>query len=548
MLFLYKVVCSYHYIVLNLTFSSAAEDVSGWSTSQLKEWLDDHKISYDKKTDHNGYIDLVKQYQDSAAKTYDYYGQKIDFITNDLQSKLSANKETSEANIEFITSEVRRYLRSAELQGELTWENIQGALNKARKDVLKQKAATNQQWDAIVNNVSNSYQRQSFMQRFFTRDTASSAWFNQVGDHLRQQGSLTADNVNHIVSLVRERVSSISDWSQDKASQDKSWFKQLKKDLEKNSNMTQEQIAAALASVEADYNSYKAFAIDYANGVYDNTQAFVQQVRDKLQQTGELTQAKINDIATDLQNRFSDFHWFWQKEPEPKTYFEQMREDLLARKDAGVDQVNSVISLISATFDEYVATVRNYVNPTPTDIAGHVRSAASSISSQFSSASVSRSKAAEWASTTSAASSAISAASSAAASATDAAASSASSLVNAVTSPIGSTYAKATDAAYSWHSQATDDINSFVKDTEQQMVNAKEYSQAQINWLKEYLNNNFHDKKSVSEKDINDATNTIRKYFSTDKPEQKKDDEALIDHIKVGLESWKNKLYRKDEL
>ncbi|CAO3678818.1 unnamed protein product [Umbelopsis ramanniana] len=531
-----------------MTSMAAAEDVSGWSTSQLKEWLDEHKISYNKKTDHNGYIDLVKQYQDSAAKTYDYYGQKIDFITNDLQSKLSANKETSEANIEYITSEVRRYLRSAELQGELTWENIQGALNKARKDVLKQKAATNQQWDSIVNNVSNSYQRQNFMQRFFTRDTASSAWFNQVGDHLRQQGSLTADNVNQIVSLVRERVSSVSDWSQDKASQDKTWFKQLKKDLEKNSNMTKEQITAALASVETDYNSYKAFAIDYANGVYDNTQAFVQQVRDKLSQTGELTQAKINDITTDLQNRFSDFHWFWQKEPEPKTYFEQMREDLLARKDAGVDQVNSVIGLISATFDEYVATVRNYVNPTPTDITGHVKSAASSISSQYSSASVSRSKAAEWASTTSAASSAISAASSAAASATDAAASSASSLVNAVTSPIGSTYAKATDAAFSWHSQATDDINSFAKDTEQQMINAKEYSQAQINWLKEYLNNNFHDKKSVSEKDINDATNTIRKYFSTDKPDQKKDDEALVDHIKAGLESWKNKLYRKDEL
>ncbi|KAI8575498.1 hypothetical protein K450DRAFT_261480 [Umbelopsis ramanniana AG] len=531
-----------------MTSMAAAEDVSGWSTSQLKEWLDEHKISYNKKTDHSGYIDLVKQYQDTAAKTYDYYGQKIDFITNDVQSKLAANKETSEANVDYITSEIRRYLRTAELQGELTWESIQGALNKARKDVLKQKAATTQQWDSIVNNVSNAYQRQNFMQRFFTRDTASSAWFNQVGDHLRQQGSLTADNVNHIVSLVRERVSSVADWSQDKASQDKTWFQQLKKDLEKNSNMTQEQISAALSSVEADYNSYKAFAIDYANGVYDNTQAFVQQVKEKLQQTGELTQAKINDITTDLQNRFSDFHWFWQKEPEPKTYFEQMREDLLARKDAGVDQVNSVIGLISSTFDEYVATVRNYVNPTPTDIAGHVRSAASSISSQYSSASVSRSKAAEWASTTSAASSAVSVASSAAASATDAAASSASSLVNAVTSPIGSTYAKATDAAQGWQSQATDDINSFVKETEQQMINAKEYSQSQINWLKEYLNNNFHDKKSVSEKDINDATNTIRNYFSSDKPENKKDDEALVDHIKAGLESWKNKLYRKDEL
>ncbi|KAH8548034.1 hypothetical protein BGW37DRAFT_189980 [Umbelopsis sp. PMI_123] len=531
-----------------MTSMAASDDVSGWSTSQLKEWLDEHKIAYNKKTDHNGYVDLVKQYQDSAAKTFGYYGQKIDFIINDLQSKLSGNKETSESNVDFITSEIQRYLRAAELQGEVTWEQAQGALNKARKDVLKQKAATVQQWDSIVNYVNNAFQRQTFMQRFFTRDTASNAWFNQVGDHLRQQGSLTADNVNYIVNLVRERVSSISDWSQDKASQDTTWFQKLKKDLEKNSNLTQEQISAALASVETDYNSYKAFAIDYANGVYDNTQAFVQQVKENLQKTGELTQAKINDIAADLQNRLSDFHWFWQKEPEPQTYFEQVREDLLSRKNSGVEQVNSIINLISTTFDEYVATVRNYINPTPTDFTGHVKSAASSLSSVYSSASVSRSKAAEWESTKLSASSAVSVASSAAASATDAAASSASSVVDSITSEIGNSYAKATEAAFQWHAQATDNVNSFVKDTERQMIATKEYTQAQINWLKEYLNTAFQDKKSVTDKNINEATEIIRKYFATSKPENKKDDEALVDHIKAGLESWKNKLNQKDEL
>lgn len=534
--------------VVNDVLSTASDDVSGWSTSQLKQWLDNHKIAYNKQNDRTSYLDLVKQYQDSAANIYDYYGQKVDFIVNDLQRKLTSTKETSETNIDYIISEIRRYLRAAELQGELTWEQAQGALNEARKDVLKQKAATSEQWDSIVNNVNNAFQRQTFMQKFFTRDTASNAWFSQVRNHLEQQRDLTADNVNHIVNLVRERVNSISDWSQDKASQDKSWFKKLRKDLEKNTNLTKEQISAAMASVEADYNSYKAFAIDYANGVYDNTQAFVQQVRNKLQETGEFTQAKINEIVADLQNRFADFHWFWQQEPEPKTYFEQIREDLLARKDTGVEQVNSVISLISSTFDEYVATVRNYINPTPTDFAGHVKSAASSISSQFSSASVSRSKDAEWSSTKSAASSAVSAASSAAASATDAAASSASSVVASVTSNIGESYAKATDAAYTWQTQVQNDISSFIKDTERQMIDAKDYTQVQIDWLKNYLNKNFHDKMAVTDKSINDATEAIRQYFASSKPENKEDDAQLIDHIKAGLESWKNKLQQRDEL
>jgi hypothetical protein len=514
----------------------------------LKQWLDDHKISYNKKNDRSTYLDLVKQYQDSAAKTYDYYGQKIDYIVNDLQSKMTSTKDTSEANTDYIISEIRRYLRSAELQGELTWEQAQGALNKARKDVIKQKAASEEQWDSIVNNLNNAFQRQTFLQKFFTRDTASNAWFSQVRNHLEQQGSLTADNVNHIIDLLRERVSSISDWSQDKASQDKTWFQKLKKDLQKNSNLTQDQISAILSSVESDYNSYKAFAIDYANGVYDNTQAFVQQVKNKLQETGQFTQAKINEIGTDLQNRFSDFHWFWQKEEEPKTYIEQIREDLLARKDAGVEQVNSVIALISSTFDEYVTGVRNYINPTPTDFSGHVKSAASSISSQFSSASASRSKAAEWSSTKSAASSAVSAASSAAASATNAAASSASSVVNAVTSNIGDTYAQATHAAFTWRTRTQDDISAFIKDTEQQMIHAKDYTQAQIDWLRNYLNKNFHDKKVVTDQSINDATETIRQYFATSKPENKKEDAQLIDHIKAGLEAWKNKLQQKDEL
>lgn len=537
----------YIFFAVALTAMSTAvvsEDVSGWSTGELKQWLDDHKITYNKDNDKTTYQELVQQYRDSAAKNLDYYGQKIDFITNELQNKLYGTKETSETNVDYIISEIRRYLRSAELQGELTWEQAQGALNKAKKDVFKQKAANNEQWNSIVNNVNLSFQRQNFFQRFFARDTASNAWFDQVRKHLEQQRDLSAENVNYVTSLVRERVNSITDWKQDKASQDKTWFQKLKHDLEKNSSMTQEQIAAVLASVENDYNSYKAFAIDYANGVYENTQAFVERVKEKLQETGTYTQAKVNEVLEDVQARFQDFHWFWQKEEEPKTYLEQVREDLLARKDAGVDQVNSIMGIVSGTFDEYVATVSNYINPTPTDIAGHVKSAASSISSQYSSASSSRSKAAEWASTKSAASSAVSSASAAAASATDAAAASASSVVNNVYD----TYAQATDGAYEWQAQKQNDFSTFIKQTERQMFETKGYTQAQIDWLKNYLNQNFHDKKSVTEKNINDATDTIRDYFAASKPDNKQEDAKIVDSIRSQLESWKQKIYQKDEL
>jgi uncharacterized phage-associated protein len=112
--------------LISLLYSASkkvdTDDISTWDKAQLKSWLTEHKINYDSSSD---LASLVKQYRDSATHYAGLFGVKVDQATDKLRNTLTSKKDISDANIDYIVDEVKRQLRTLELEGQLDYQHIQ---------------------------------------------------------------------------------------------------------------------------------------------------------------------------------------------------------------------------------------------------------------------------------------------------------------------------------------------------------------------------------------------------------------------------------------
>lgn len=383
---------------------------------------------------------------------------------------------------------------------------LQGGLNKAKKDVLKKKAATEEQWANIAADVEAEFldTKKTWYQKFFSNknDAADSAkaWLDETRSHLEKRKDLSQTQVDQVIEALRSRIENVNDWRKETAKKDKKWFKQLAKELQSKADFTKEQTEEIIVGLETDFAGFKASAIEYANGVYDSGQAylspFIERVSASLRESGELTQAKINEIIAAIKARFQNVNWTTMQAQQQKTYLEQLREDIGARSEQTKDQVNNIVSIVSKTLEDYLTSIKAYLSPS----ASQASKSASSVYS-------------EAAATASSAKSSV-------ASATDNAKASAASATN-----------KAQKTVHKW-----------LRDNERSLFEKKGYAQAHIDWVENYLIDKFKNAEHITAEEVNDAVTTIQHYLEKSADVTEKQVKATVDQIRHGLQRTRDEL------
>jgi hypothetical protein len=223
---------------------------------------------------------------------------------------------------------------------------------------------------------------------------------------------------------------------------------------------------------------------------------FIERVSASLRESGELTQAKINEIIAAIKARFQNVNWTTMQAQQQKTYLEQLREDIGARSEQTKDQVNNVVSIVSKTLEEYLTSIKAYLSPSASE-------ASKSASSVYS----------EAAATASSAKSSV-------ASATD--------------------NAKASAASATNNAQKT--VHKWLRDNERSLFEKKGYAQAHIDWVENYLINKFKNAEHITAEEVNDAVTTIQHYLEKSADVTEKQVKATVDQIRHGLQRTRDEL------
>lgn len=412
-------------------------------------------------------------------------------------------------------------------------------MNKAKKNVLKQKAATEEQWANIVTDVEAEFldTKQTWYQKFFsnkkTASDSAKAWLDETKAHLQKQKNLSEAQIDAIITALSARLNSVNDWRKESAKKDKSWFKQLQKDLQSKADMTQEQAEEIIAGLESDFGGFKTSAIEYANGAYDNGQAyltsFVERVTTSLRESGELTQAKINEIIAAITSRFQNVNWRAMPPQQQKTYLEQFKDDISVRSEQTKEQVNHIVSIVSKTLEDYLASIMAYLSP-------GVSEASKSASSVYSGATASASSAKNTVV------SATDDAKSSAASVTDNAKSSAASATDNAKNSAASATENAKASVASASNDVQKGVHKWLRDNERSLYEKKGYAQAHIDWVENYLITKFKNARRITAEEINDAASSIHEYLVKTADVSEKQAKATVDQIRNGLHHARDEL------
>lgn len=266
----------------------STEDISSWTSDQIQTYLDKYNIHY---KDHDpSLLDTVKYYRDAAITNAKIFGERVNHIVDGLRVKLNKQKDLSQENVDAILSDIQHYLRRLELQGQLSGDRVAQALERVRKDAIKKKIVTEAQWRDIYNDVTGSFQTQSWYQKVLNRhpaDTQASAslnkWLQGVANRLYESKEFSQEQANAIAEQIRDSFASTKDI---KKLGDKHWRHKFKHDLEKQGQLTQDQIKDALRAVEREVNAYKIFAMDYAGDTYEQSQKWVGEMSDNIKDKG----------------------------------------------------------------------------------------------------------------------------------------------------------------------------------------------------------------------------------------------------------------------
>ncbi|KAJ2955246.1 hypothetical protein NQZ79_g8726 [Umbelopsis isabellina] len=490
-------------VLLTASKKVDTDDITTWDKAQLKAWLTEHKINYDSSSDLSS---LVKQYRDSATHYAGLFGVKVDQATDKLRNSLTSKKEITDANIDYIVDEVKRQLRTLELEGQLDYQHIQGGLSKAKKDVLKKKAATEEQWSNIAADVEADFltTKKTWYQQFFSNKNnaadSAKAWLDETRSNLEKQKDLSEKQINEIIDSMRSRIESVDDWRKETAKKDKEWFKQLTKDMETKADLTKEQAEQTITNIENDFAGFKASAIEYANGAYDSGQAylspFVDRVSTSLRESGDLTQAKVNEIIAAIKARFGNVNWKTMQAQQQKTYLEQFRDDISEQSKQTKDQVNHIVGIVQTSLEEYLASIKSYLSP-------NASQASKSASSVYG-----------------AATSNVGAAQSSAASATDSVKSAAASATN----------------------DAQKNVQKWLRSNERSLFEKKGYAQAHIDWIENYLVDSFNNAKDITTQEVNDAANAVQSYLERATDVTKDQARSTAEQIRNGLQHARDEL------
>lgn len=264
------------------------EDISGWTSDQVQQYLDKYNIRY--KHNDPSLLDTVKYYRDAAIANTEIFGEKINHVIDGLRIKLAKQKGLSREDADAILSDIQHYLRRLELQGQLSGDRVAQALERVRRDATKKKIVTEAQWRDIYNDVTGSFQTQSWYQKVLHRrpvDTQASAslnkWLQGVANRLHESKQFSREQANAIAEQIQESFKSTKDI---KNLGNKHWRQKFKHDLEKQGQLTQDQIRDALRAVEREVNAYKVFAMDYAGDTYEQTQKWVGEMSDNIKDKG----------------------------------------------------------------------------------------------------------------------------------------------------------------------------------------------------------------------------------------------------------------------
>jgi hypothetical protein len=379
-------------------------------------------------------------------------------------------------------------------------------LNKAKKDVLKKKAATEEQWGNIAADIEADFlaTKKTWYQKFFSNKSNSAdsakAWLDETRAHLEKQKDLSEKQINEIVQAMRSRIESVDDWRKETAKKDKEWFKQLTKDMESKADLTKEQAEETIANIESDFAGFKASAIEYANGAYDSGHAylspFIDRVSTSLRESGDLTQSKINEIIAAIKARFENVNWRSMPAQQQKTYLEQFRDDISEQSKQTKDQVNHIVSIVQTNLEEYLASIKSYLSP-------NASQASKSASSVYG-----------------AATSNVDAAQSSAASVADSVKRSAASATN----------------------DAQKNVQNWLRSNERSLFEKKGYAQAHIDWIENYLIDSFKNAKDITIQEVNDAANAVQSYLERATDVTKDQARSTADQIRSGLQRARDEL------
>ncbi|KAI8388843.1 uncharacterized protein BYT42DRAFT_592548 [Radiomyces spectabilis] len=284
----------------------AVEDITNWTKDQAAAYLDKYNIAYDKSSDDTSLLDTVKQYRDAAAYNAQIFGDKIDRLLDGLKIKLQKQYNLADNNLQGLMDALQHDLRQLELHNELTKERVKQSLDKLHHRVVKQKYVSEAQWKEIANDLESSFESQTWYQKFLGKqptfsgqDDAYHTWLNSIANRLEKNKDLTKEQVQSVLDTVREGVTSISDVSK---VGNPAWWKQIQSKLEHKAKLTEEQAKSVATSIGPDINAYKIFAMEYAGYTYDQSQQMLAIFMDKLKESGQLTQQKMNEIMKGVEN------------------------------------------------------------------------------------------------------------------------------------------------------------------------------------------------------------------------------------------------------
>lgn len=277
-----------------------------------QEYLHQHGIS--QKGDRA--LETLKYYRDAVAMNTQIFGVKVERLLTGVQIKLEEQRQLSKEHIEALLDEIRHQLRRLELRGELTRERIVAELDRVKHRALEQRWITEAQWKMLVNDLESAFASQAWYRRFLGQphqhrfnqgddeeeeDDGFSQWAKRLESKLRRtlsdEKALTRQQIRAVVRTIKHAVRSAADI---RKVGDKSWWRHIRAQLERNYQLTREQAENIVQALEDDINAYRVFAMDY--------------VGDTLEQSRNAIVHFVRSLIVGCRDWIAWlYHWYWNQ-------------------------------------------------------------------------------------------------------------------------------------------------------------------------------------------------------------------------------------------
>ncbi|KAI8097656.1 uncharacterized protein BX664DRAFT_347617 [Halteromyces radiatus] len=305
--------------VLTDQFSSPQE-AADWTKDKVNAFLHKYNIGYDKQDDESKLTKKVQEYEKLARNNAHYFGTKVDHFINGIKINLEQQHEMTQHDIDGVLADVQHRLRQLELQGQLSRDKVDQAIDKVHHRLANKKSISESFWKTMKNDVSTQfaesyYRPTTWYQRIFSSSPSSSMksaaddakasidqWLDHVQDSLRDLKVLSENQVEAVMDQIRQ---AITDANINKIAS-KHWYERLYHRLEKKAKLTELQAEQIKDTLEREINAYKVFASDYVGSKVGQSKAWADDIYQQCCDMASSTKSSMEDWFYYILARFHD--------------------------------------------------------------------------------------------------------------------------------------------------------------------------------------------------------------------------------------------------